>query len=183
MMDAYSNRFSDGVPAFSDDDVQSITLWRVELLGGYIEQAIREVQDAIDAASPQYSPLLAQCVLAKDYEAARMVSAQCAMTDETRFTLQEMFIRKTMLHYWRKINYDTGKSVNEERGPEELLDFLQTRGDGQAEEVEVRNSMAEARLIMRPGGHTRDLLLEVVREQRRELDPFADSETLSGEVG
>ena len=183
MLDLYSNRFSDGVPAFSDDDVQSITEWRVELLGGYIEQAVREVQDAIDAVSPQYSPLLAQCILAEDYEAARMASVQCAMTDETRFTLQEMFLRKTMLHYWQKINYDTEKSINEERGPEELLGFLQTRGDGQAEKVSVRNSMAEARLIMRPGLDTRDLLLEIVGEQRRELDPFADSETLSGELG
>ncbi|MDI1486998.1 MAG: hypothetical protein OHK93_006260 [Ramalina farinacea] len=183
MMDAYSHRFSDGVPAFSDDDVQSITEWRVELLGGYIEQAVREVQDAIDVVSPQYSPLLAQCILAEDYEAARMASVQCAMTDETRFILQEMFLRKTMLHYWQKINYDTEKSINEERGPEELLGFLQTRGDGQAEKVSVRDSMAEARLIMRPGLDTRDLLLEIVGEQRRELDPFADSETLSGELG
>ena len=183
MMDIYSNRFSAGILTFSDDDVQSITEWRVELLGGYIELAVREVQDAIDAVSPQYSPLLAQCELAEDDEAARMVSAQCAMTDETRFTLQEMFIRKTMLHYWQKINYDTEKSANEQRGPEELQEFLQARGDGQAEIDEVRNSMAEARLIVRPGVDTRDLLFEIVREQRRELDPFADSETLSGELG
>ena len=153
MMDIYSNRFSAGLPTFSDDVVQSITEWRVELLGEYIKMAVVEVQDAIDAVSPQYSPLLAKCVRAEDDEAARMVSAQYAMPDETRFTLQEMFIRKTMLHYWQK-----------------------------AEIEEVRISMAEARLIVRPGVDTRDLLFEIVREQRRELDPFADSETLSGEL-
>lgn len=186
MLDLISNRLSAGVSTFSDHNVQLMSLWTVKLLGKYIEQAVREVQNAIDAVSPQYSRLLAQCrerIIVEDYEAARMVSGQCTMTEETRFTLQEMFIRKTMLQYWQKSNYESEKAVNEERSPAELQDFLQTHGDCQAERVNVRNSMAEARLIMHPGVNTRDLLLEIVREQRRELDPFADSETLSEELG